>query len=113
MNAEFIYEKSTYNNFITILKNGKVYIVNKKDFLSLFYSKVIPEFYKNKNYSENELNDFSNSLSTLESIEIYNDDVIRLNLRNNYPFSINNHIVLYDECIYRSIIYSFKLLSTK
>ena len=113
MNAEFIYEKSTYNNFITILKNGKVYIVNKKDFLSLFYSKVIPEFYKNKNYSENELNDFSNSLSTLESIEIYNDDVIRLNLRNNYPFSINNHIVLYDECISKSIIYSFKLLSTK
>lgn len=113
MNAEFIYEKSAYSNFIIILKNSKVYIVNKKAFLSLFYSKVIPEFYKNKNYSENELNDFSNSLSTLESIQIYNDDVIRLNLRNNYPFSINNHIVLYDECICRSIIYSFKLLSTK
>lgn len=113
MNAEFIYEKSTYSNFITILKNSKVYILNKKDFLSLFYSKVIPEFYKNKNYLENELNDFSNSLSILESIEIYNDDVIRLNLRNNYPFSINNHIVLYDECICKSIIYSFKLLSTK
>lgn len=113
MNAEFIHKKNTYSNFITILKNGKVYIVNKKAFLSLFYSKVIPEFYKNKNYLENELNDFSNSLSTLESIEIYNDCVIRLNLRNNYPFSINNHIVLYDECICKIIIYSFKLLSTK
>ena len=113
MNAEFIHEKNTYINFITILKKGKDYIVNKKAFLSLFYSKVIPEFYKNKNYPDNELNDFSNSLSTLESIQIYNDDVIRLNLRNNYPFSINNHIVLYDECICKSIIYSFKLLSTK
>ena len=113
MNAEFIHEKTTYSNFITILKNGKVYIVNKKAFLSLFYSKVIPEFYKNKNYSDNELTAFSNSLSILNSIQLYNDDVIRLNLRNNYPFSINNHIVLYDECISKSIIYSFKLLSTK
>lgn len=35
--------------FITILKEGKVYNVNKNDFLSLFYSKTIPEFYKKCN----------------------------------------------------------------
>lgn len=94
--------------FITILKEGKVYNVNKNDFLSLFYSKTIPKFYKSNDCSK-ELNAFSNSLCTLTSIQIYNDDVIRLILRNNSLYS-NDHIILYDDCICRSIIYSFKFL---
>lgn len=97
--------------FITILKEGKIYNVNKKDFLSLFYSKIIPKFYKRNDYPK-ELNDFSNSLCITESIQIYDDGVIRLNLHyiDYFKNCNNNHIVLYNEYICKSIIYSFMFL---